>query len=120
MNRLEPTHVIPTIMFTDIMVPSQAALMTAVRKRDTEVAWILAMESEYFSSQATIKPLHARCATRSQVSGVKPVIFVIIFSKYIFVIEYRLFSSRSFPSRTRCKSERTVSQRSWNSFSSLG
>ena len=53
-------------------VPSQAALMNAVRKSDTEVAWILVMESEYLSSQATIKPLHARWATRSQVRGVYP------------------------------------------------
>lgn len=70
MNMLKATNIIPTIIFTDITVPSHAALMIAVRKSDAEVAWILVIESEYLSSQATIRPLHARCATRSQVRGV--------------------------------------------------
>ena len=70
MNILEAISIIPNIMFADITVPSQAALMTAVRKRDAEVAWILVMESECLSSQATIRPLHARCTTRSHVRGV--------------------------------------------------
>jgi hypothetical protein len=70
MNILEAINIIPTTIFADITVPSQAALITAVRKRDAEVAWIFVIESEYLSSQATIKPLHARCATKSHMRGV--------------------------------------------------
>jgi hypothetical protein len=70
MNKLIELIVIPIIKFADKCVPSHAALMTAVRKRDAEVAWIFVMESECLRIQATIKPLEARWTTSSHVRGV--------------------------------------------------
>lgn len=70
MNKLAEHNTTPAIKFADTSVPSHAALMSVVRNRDAEVAWIFVIESEYLSSQATIKPLQARWRTKSQVRGV--------------------------------------------------
>lgn len=69
-NMLIELRAIPTIKFTDTCVPNHAALMTAVRNKDAEVAWIFVIESACLSSQAIIKPLHARWRIRIQVRGV--------------------------------------------------